>query len=316
MPSRPSHPTIRSGMESWLPLLGISLPRLIPSVETWLPSPFTSAPLSALPTTPPTWAPPSINVESALECSFVSRLAAFQTVTAKVSRGLLGPPSSGSASAADDFKPLPSIVGDGAVITVGADGTVTMRFLEESTSADTRLALSTLLNGSSSVGLHFAVAGKDERYFVKNDFSAAEADLRAIGLIGNSETLDNGVKITVHRFVHGDVYGRERADYTDIRLSTNHTVANIRYGTTLFEERTRVLRDAQQRASERAWKYEQDSLLSGRVGSYEWNEQQRVQILRNGYLQDYVAEALRSVEKFPDMADDFRNIRLIKRNSS
>ena len=315
-------------MESWLPLLGISLPHLIPSVETWLPSPFTSAPLSALPTTPPTWAPPSINVESALECSFVSRLAAFQTVTAKVSRGLLGPPpssrtsstsTSGSASASaatDDFKPLPSIVGDGAVITVGADGAATMRFLEESTSADTRLALSTLLNGSASVGLHFAVAGKDERYFVKNDFSAAEADLRAIGLIGNSETLDNGVKITVHRFVHGDVYGRERADYTDIRLSTNHTVANIRYGTTLFEERTRVLRDAQQRASERAWKYEQDSLLSGRLGSYDWNEQQRVQILRNGYLQDYVAEALRSVEKFPDMADDFRNIRLIKRNSS
>ena len=216
----------------------------------------------------------------------------------------------------DDYKPLPSIVGNGAVITVGANNVVTARFLEESTSQETRLALSTLLNGSSSVGLHFGIAGKDHRYFVKTDFAAAEADLRAIGLIGNSETLDNGVKVTVHRFVHGDVYGRERADFTDIRLSTNHTVANVRYGTTLVEERTRVLRDAQQRAVEKAWKYEQELLLSGRVGSYEWNEQQRVQILRNGYLPDYVAEALRSVEKFPDMADDFRNIRLIKRNSS
>ena len=315
-------------MESWLPLLGISLPHLIPSVETWLPSPFTSAPLSALPTTPPTWAPPSINVESALECSFVSRLAAFQTVTAKVSRGLLGHPSTqattpqstgGSADAdgaMDDYKPLPSIIGDGAVITVGAHRAVAVRFLEESTSPETRLALSTLLNGSTSVGLHFAIGGLDHRYFVKKDFAAAEADLSAIGLIGNSETLDNGVKITVHRFVHGDVYGRERADYTDIRLSTNHTVVNLRYGTTYVEERTRVLRDAQQRAVERAWKYEQDLLLSGRVDAYQWNEQQRIQIIRNGYLPDYVAEALRSVEKFPDMADDFRNIRLVQRTSS
>ena len=216
----------------------------------------------------------------------------------------------------DDFKPLPSIVGDGAVITVSGNGVVAARFLEESTSKETRLALSTLLNGSASVGLHFAVAGKDHRYFVKTDFAAAEADLRAIDLIGNSETLDNGLKITVHRFVHGDVYGRERADYTDIRLSTNRTVVNIRYGTTLVEERTRVLREAQQRAVERAWKYEQDLLLSGRVDSYEWNEQQRVQILRSGYLPDYVAEPLRRVEAFPDMADDFRNIRLVKRNSS
>ena len=77
-----------------------------------------------------------------------------------------------------------------------------------------------------------------------------------------------------------------------------------------------MLRDAQQRAVERAWKYEQDSLLSGRVGSHDWNEQQRVQILRNGYLQDYVAEDLRSVEKYPDMANEFSNIRLVKREAS
>lgn len=77
----------------------------------------------------------------------------------------------------------------------------------------------------------------DTHYFVKP--GPSEGGLAILGLSGGRRTLENGVSVTVSQ-INTMLNGRTRR-YTDIQLQHGALCLGTRYGTTLDEEKARVL---------------------------------------------------------------------------
>ncbi|XP_074650354.1 teneurin-m-like [Tubulanus polymorphus] len=280
-------------MGNWMKLLGYDLESLVPSVS------FNGKIRDPVITQGIADFLPSI---SAFECAFERDVIDFTALSA-VPRSKVTPKIHPQVS--KTFGPYSPIFGEGVVLSsVGTQ--VIVNFLDSARDKSKQLA-AVLLNNSYTVDLQFTINGKDVHYFIKEDLEQADVDLDELGIVDTAVTLPNGINVSVHR---GQV--RRRRDpqprYVDIRLHGNHTVLNIRYGTTLEKERHRVLVHAKERAVEHAWIREKHILVDDMHSVHKWRKVEKEQLLSTGEISGYKGEYIRDVDVYPELADDPQNI--------
>ena len=162
-----------------------------------------------------------------------------------------------------------------------------------------------LLNSSKILPVHFTKHGRDLHYLVRPDVQQADEDLHSLGIHTDLVTYESGINVSVHRT------GYLSHRVVDVNIHANHTVIHVRYGTTVDHEMKRVLRHAKGRAESRAWERERDLLLNNLKPNYHWTEAERRAIKQNGLVDGYVADYKRQPDKYPELADDCNNIRLV-----
>ena len=140
--------------------------------------------------------------------------------------------------------------------------------------------------------LHFTIDGVDTHYFVK--LGSVEGDLSLIGMSVGHRTLETGVNVTVSQ-VNAVLNGRTRR-ITDIQLQYGPLSLNTRYGSSVDEEKARVLELARQRAVVQAWARERQRLRDGEECSRLWTEGEKQQLLGSGKVQGYDGYYVVSVE--------------------
>uniref|UniRef100_A0A3B4YN06 Teneurin-4 n=1 Tax=Seriola lalandi dorsalis TaxID=1841481 RepID=A0A3B4YN06_SERLL len=158
--------------------------------------------------------------------------------------------------------------------------------------------------------LHFTIAGIDTHYFVK--LGSVEGDLALIGMTVGRRTLETGVNVTVSQ-VNTVLNGRTRR-ITDIQLQYGALCLNTRYGSSVDEEKARVLELARQRAVAQAWARERQRLRDGEEGSRTWTEGEKQQLLGSGKVQGYDGYYVVSVDQYPELADSVNNIHFMRQS--
>ncbi|XP_053279091.1 teneurin-4 [Pleuronectes platessa] len=158
--------------------------------------------------------------------------------------------------------------------------------------------------------LHFTVAGTDTHYFVK--LGSVEGDLALIGMTVGRRTLETGVNVTVSQ-VNTVLNGRTRR-ITDIQLQYGALCLNTRYGSSVDEEKARVLELARQRVVAQAWARERQRLRDGEEGSRTWTEGEKQQLLGSGKVQGYDGYYVVSVDQYPELADSVNNIHFMRQS--
>uniref|UniRef100_A0A8D3C7V4 Teneurin-4 n=1 Tax=Scophthalmus maximus TaxID=52904 RepID=A0A8D3C7V4_SCOMX len=158
--------------------------------------------------------------------------------------------------------------------------------------------------------LHFTITGTDTHYFVK--LGSVEGDLALIGMTVGRRTLETGVNVTVSQ-VNTVVNGRTRR-ITDIQLQYGALCLNTRYGSSVDEEKVRVLELARQRAVAQAWARERQRLRDGEEGSRTWTEGEKQQLLGSGKVQGYDGYYVVSVDQYPELADSVNNIHFMRQS--
>ncbi|XP_077197423.1 teneurin-4 isoform X3 [Paroedura picta] len=201
-----------------------------------------------------------------------------------------------------------SVIGKGVKFAM-KDGRVATDIISTANEDGRRIA-AILNNAHYLENLHFTIEGTDTHYFVKQ--GPSDGDLSILGLTGGRRTLENGVNVTVSQ-INTVLSGRTRR-YTDIQLQFGALCLNTRYGTTLDEEKTRVLELARQRAVAQAWSREQQRLRDGEEGTRSWTEGERQQLLNTGRVQGYDGYFVISVEQYPELSDSANNIHFMRQS--
>uniref|UniRef100_A0A3P8Z795 Teneurin-4 n=1 Tax=Esox lucius TaxID=8010 RepID=A0A3P8Z795_ESOLU len=158
--------------------------------------------------------------------------------------------------------------------------------------------------------LHFTIDGVDVHYFVKA--GSVESDLSLIGMTVGRRTLETGVNVTVSQ-VNAVLNGRTRR-ITDIQLEYGALRLNTRYGSSLDEEKVRVLDLARQRAVAQAWVRERQRLRDGEEGSRSWTEGEKQQLLGSGRVAGYEGFYIVSVDQYPELSDSVNNIHFMRQS--
>ena len=158
--------------------------------------------------------------------------------------------------------------------------------------------------------LHFTVGGMDTHYFVKQ--GSVEADLALLGMTVGRRTLETGVNLTVSQ-VNAVVGGRTRR-ITDIQLQYGALSLNTRYGSSVDEEKARVLEAARERAVARAWARERQRLRDGEECSRSWTEGEKQQLLGSGRVLGYDGFYVVSVDQYPELADSVNNVHFMRQS--
>ena len=278
------------GLRTWLKAIGYDIDSLVPKVS------FSGKirPKQELHM-------PLMPVTSAFECAFNRDMHNFMRISTV--------PRSRVAHLQDrekivrSFAPFKYIFGEGVFLSA-VDGKVVVEVLD-SASEKLGLLATTLLNNSEVVNLHFSIHGRDAHYFTKSQLSQAVEDVRELEL--RTEDTIEGVNVTVHRYHETS----EIMKYVDIRLHSNHTVLNLRYGTTVAHEYDRVLHHAKQRAIENAWKLEKHLVENGQESINNWSKQQKDELIRKGTVSNMEARYIRSASHHPELADDSKNIKFV-----
>ncbi|XP_037233791.1 teneurin-4 isoform X4 [Falco biarmicus] len=201
-----------------------------------------------------------------------------------------------------------SIFGKGVKFAM-KDGRVATDIISVANEDGRRIA-AILNNAHYLENLHFTIDGVDTHYFIKQ--GPSEGDLSILGLSGGRRTLENGVNVTVSQ-INTVLSGRTRR-YTDIQLQYGALCLNTRYGTTLDEEKARVLELARQRAVTQAWSREQQRLRDGEEGIRSWTEGEKQQVLNTGRVQGYDGYFVISVEQYPELSDSANNIHFMRQS--
>ncbi|XP_060682599.1 teneurin-4 isoform X5 [Hemiscyllium ocellatum] len=175
---------------------------------------------------------------------------------------------------------------------------------------DGRRVAAVLNNAYYLENFHFTINGVDTHYFIK--LGPAERDLTILGLNGGRRTLENGVNVTVSQ-INTVLNGRTRR-YTDIKLQYGLLCLNTRYGTTMDEEKARVLELARQRAVAQAWRREQQRLQDGEEGIRSWTDGEKQQLLITGRVQGYDGYFIKTIEQYPELSDSVNNIHFMRQS--
>ena len=199
--------------------------------------------------------------------------------------------------------PLEPIFGAGVTVSQ-IDGKAMVNIADIAAEWARNLA-TVLLNGSQMVDLSFTIKGKDVHYFVRRDASKGELDLRSLGIHSNLVTYENGVNVSVHRGHRG------RHSEMDVRVHSNHTVINVRYGTTLQHEKKRVLHHAFDRAVKHAWQREKHLLQHSLPSQHKWTQAEVQELAQSGEVAGYMGQYILTPDHYPELADDCNNIRFI-----
>lgn len=175
---------------------------------------------------------------------------------------------------------------------------------------DGRRVAAILNNALYLENIHFTIDGEDTHYFIK--LGSAEKDLAILGLTGGRRTLENGINATVSQ-INTVLNGRTRR-YTDIKLQYGPLCLNTRYGTTMDEEKARVLELARLRAVTAAWTRERQRLQDGEEGIRSWTEGEKQQLLITGRVQGYDGYFIKTVEQYPELSDSVNNIHFMRQS--
>ncbi|XP_037122972.1 teneurin-4 isoform X7 [Syngnathus acus] len=158
--------------------------------------------------------------------------------------------------------------------------------------------------------LRYTAAGVDTHHFVK--LGPVEGDLGLIGMAAGRRTLENGVNVTVSQ-VNAVLNGRARR-ITDIQLQYGALSLNTRYGSSVEEEKARLLEAARRRAVAQAWARERQRLRDGEEGSRAWTEGEKQQLLGSGKVQGYDGFYVLSAEQYPELADSVNNVHFMRQS--
>nr|AAF04723.1 tenascin-M1 [Homo sapiens] len=206
------------------------------------------------------------------------------------------------------FAAVPSVFGKGIKFAI-KDGIVTADIIGVANEDSRRLA-AILNNAHYLENLHFTIEGRDTHYFIK--LGSLEEDLVLIGNTGGRRILENGVNVTVSQMT-SLLNGRTRR-FADIQLQHGALCFNIRYGTTVEEEKNHVLEIARQRAVAQAWTKEQRRLQEGEEGIRAWTEGEKQQLLSTGRVQGYDGYFVLSVEQYLELSDSANNIHFMRQS--
>lgn len=206
------------------------------------------------------------------------------------------------------FAAVSSVFGKGIKFAI-KNGIVTADIIGVANEDSRRLA-AILNNAHYLENLHFTVDGRDTHYFIK--LGSLEEDLVLIGNTGGRRILENGVNVTVSQMT-SVLNGRTRR-FADIQLQHGALCFNIRYGTTIEEEKNHVLEIARQRAVAQAWTKEQRRLQEGEEGIRAWTEGEKQQLLSTGRVQGYDGYFVLSVEQYLELSDSANNIHFMRQS--
>ncbi|KAM5195544.1 teneurin-1 isoform 3-T11 [Hipposideros larvatus] len=206
------------------------------------------------------------------------------------------------------FAAVSSVFGKGIKFAI-KDGIVTADIIGVANEDSRRLA-AILNNAHYLENLHFTIDGRDTHYFIK--LGSLEEDLVLIGNTGGRRILENGVNVTVSQMT-SVLNGRTRR-FADIQLQHGALCFNIRYGTTVEEEKNHVLEIARQRAVAQAWTKEQRRLQEGEEGIRAWTEGEKQQLLSTGRVQGYDGYFVLSVEQYLELSDSANNIHFMRQS--
>ncbi|XP_014902034.1 teneurin-3 isoform X3 [Poecilia latipinna] len=206
------------------------------------------------------------------------------------------------------FATVKSLIGKGVMFAV-VQGRVVTNALNIA-SEDCIKVAGVLNNAFYLENLHFTVEGRDTHYFIKT--SLPENDLSALRLTSGRKSLENGVNVTVSQSTTV-MNGRTRR-FADVELQYGALVLHVRYGTTLDEEKTRILEQARQRALSSAWAREQQRVRDGEEGVRLWTEGEKRQLLSSGKVQGYDGYYVLSIEQYPELADSANNIQFLRQS--
>lgn len=146
----------------------------------------------------------------------------------------------------------------------------------------------------------------DVFHFVKEDSSRSSEDRQQL------KRLQGQVNTTFH-----DVVNKENSsgnnNYLDVKIHGTHAIINLRYGTTVDKEKTRLMHHAKLQAVRKAWTREKELLLDGLLTSTEWNQADMDEIMKQGYSNFYDCQYIHDVNVYPELAEDPFNIRFIKK---
>ncbi|XP_050820415.1 teneurin-1 isoform X7 [Gopherus flavomarginatus] len=206
------------------------------------------------------------------------------------------------------FAAIPSVFGKGIKFAI-KDGIVTADIIGVA-NEDSRRIAAILNNARYLENLHFTIEGRDTHYFIK--LGSLEEDLALIGNTGGRRILENGVNVTVSQMT-SVINGRTRR-FADIQLQHGALCFNVRYGTTIEEEKNHVLEIARQRAVAQAWTKEQRRLQEGEEGIRAWTEGEKQQLLSTGRVQGYDGYFVLSVEQYLELSDSANNIHFMRQS--
>lgn len=194
---------------------------------------------------------------------------------------------------------LLSVVGDGVLISKNRNKAI-VHVVNEA-SPILRDVITSVFNDTSMVNLYFSLHGQDSFYFVQESRDKVQEDWDQLQRLG---TMFN---VTMHPVDGGEAVTNKMGQ-VDLRVHSTSVILNIRYGTTLNEERQRLIRHARRRAVEEAWQQEVDLIRNGHRGSQEWSKQERDELLASGMVSRYYGTDIQDIEKYPQLADDPTNV--------
>lgn len=171
--------------------------------------------------------------------------------------------------------------------------------------------VATILNNAFYLeDLHFTIEGRDTHYFVKPGLP--DADLAALHLTSGHKTLENGVNVTVSQST--TVMDSRTRRFADVEIRAGALALHIRYGSTVDEEKARVVELARQRALAGAWAREQQRVRDGEEGVRPWTEGEKRQLLSSGKVLGYDGYYVLSTEQYPELADSANNIHFLRQS--
>lgn len=253
-------------------------------------------------------------VTSAFHCAFDRDMDNFLALTIVPSSAVMDVPD--DLDVGRSFMPLRSLFGPGVFLSVdgGGGGRVSVSVLDSANDI-MRLLATTLLNNSLAVGLRYTVRGRDVHHFVKPGVDQAMDDIKALSL--RAEGTIQGLNVTVQQIpgtgAGADAAGGDGAgvQFIDVRLHSNYTLLNLRYGSTVEAERDRVLRHAKQRAVAGAWEVERELTQSQKLRMNAWTKRQEEELVSRRHVAGVVGEYALNVSEFPELADCPKIVRFV-----
>ncbi|GIY16540.1 teneurin-m [Caerostris extrusa] len=149
---------------------------------------------------------------------------------------------------------LPSVLGDGLLLSRSKDHAI-VHVLSDA-SPILRDVITSVLNDTQYVNLHFSLHGQDSFFLVQPDQKRVQEDWDQLQRLG---TMFN---VTMHA---GE-------GHVDLRLRSPAILLNIRYGGNLDEEKQRLLSHARRKAVKDAWQREVKLAQKGLRGTREWTK--------------------------------------------
>ncbi|KAF8782814.1 Teneurin-m like protein [Argiope bruennichi] len=147
---------------------------------------------------------------------------------------------------------LPSVLGDGLLLSRSKNQAI-VHVLSDA-SPILRDVITSVLNDTQYVNLHFSLHGQDSFFLVQPDQKRVQEDWDQLQRLG---TMFN---VTMHA---GE-------GHVDLRLRSPAILLNIRYGGDFEEERQRLLSHARRKAVKDAWQREVKLAQKGLRGSRDW----------------------------------------------